>query len=418
MNGTEDMQVLREAARIDPTTGERTRSMDAEALREDPSLRVLALIHSLRVSGPIRGLFQLAAHAEAVGVQIQLGMFLARGLQTCDAIDAARDRKFSVEVLHELGRFDPMVLHSAWHLARRKRVRVLQSHGYKAGVVCWYLRHTLGLPWIAFGHGFTWEGGRMKFNYWVEGAVLRKADIVVAVSAATAAELCQIGVRPERIRVILNAVEIPSLLKEPHSHRGCVRWGFADDALVVGVIARYSAEKGHRVFIRAFQRVVAAVPDACAVLIGEGPQAALLQREINEAGLTHRVRLAGYEADIWKVYPLLDLFVLPSHHEGLPNALLEAMAFGRPVVVTAVSGVPEVMQQQFPEALVPPNDVSALATAIIRLLRDRPLRQRLGVAGAAYVREHFDPLIRARRIAGLYQELAGRSPSQDREPTT
>jgi glycosyltransferase involved in cell wall biosynthesis len=418
VRGTVDKPVPRGAEQIHEAKGGLTQPADAESMRGLASLPVLALIHTLRVSGPVRGLLQLATHAQDVGVQVKLGMFLARGSQTCDAIEEARCRRFTVEVLREYGRFDPLVLHSAWRLARRERVRVLQSHGYKAGVVSWYLRHMLGIPWIAFAHGFTWETGRMKFNYWVERAVLQRADIVVAVSAATAAKLRRVGVRPERIRVIWNAVEPLSLPEGTRARAGKRRWGFADDALVVGVIGRYSKEKGQRLFIRAFQRVVAAVANACAVLIGEGPEAALLQREITEAGLIHRVQLVEYEADIGSVYPLLDLVVIPSYSEGLPNVLLEAMASGKSVVATTVGGVPEVMQDRFPEALVPPDDATALATAIIRLLQDCPLRQRLGIEGAAYMRQRFDPLIRARRIAELYRELAGRNPSQDREPTT
>jgi len=418
MHGTSDMPVPRGVERIHDEQGGPAWSLDEKSCSRATSLPVLALIHSMRVSGPVRGLLQLAAHAEAVGVQVRLGMFLARGLQTCDAIEEARRRRFAVEVLHEHGRFDPMVLHSAWRLARRERVRVLQSHGYKAGVVSWYLRRMLGIPWVAFAHGFTWEGGRMKFNYWVERTVLKKADIVVAVSAATAQMLCGVGVRPERIRVIWNAVEPPSLLEGTHSRAGPIHWGFTDDALVIGVIGRFSAEKGQRLFIRAFASVMTAVPNACAVLIGEGPEAALLQQDILDAGLAQRVKLVEYQANIGNVYPLLDLVVIPSYSEGLPNVLLEAMASGKPVVATTVGGVAEVMQDRLSETLVPPDDASALATAIIRLLRDRPLCQRLGTEGAAYVREHFNPLARARSIAGLYQELVGHQSSQDREPTS
>lgn len=408
MNGTEDMPAPSGMERIHDAGGSLAQSTDAESWSGAASLPVLALIHALRVSGPVRGLLQLAAHAEAAGAQVRLGMFLARGLQTCDAIEEARRRRFAVEVLYEHDRFDPMVLHSAWRLARRERVRVLQSHGYKAGIVSWYLRRMLGIPWIAFAHGFTWEAGRMQFNYRVERAMLRRADIVVAVSAATAARLRQAGVRPERIRVIWNAVETSGSPGGTHSRAGGLRWGFPGDALVVGVIGRFSAEKGQRLFVRAFQRVVAAMPNACAVLIGEGPEAALLQQDILEAGLAHRVRLVEYEADIGTMYPLLDLVAIPSYSEGLPNVLLEAMAYGRPVVATTVGGVPEVMQARFPEALVPPDDASALATVIIRLLRDHPQCQRLGTAGAAYVRESFSPSTRASHIVGLYRELVAR----------
>ncbi len=117
------------------------------------------------------------------------------------------------------------------------------------------------------------------------------------------------------------------------------------------------------------------------------------------------MKLAGYRQDISSVYAALDLVVIPSLSEGLPNVLLEAMLHGKAIVATAVGGIPEVMNDGLSEWLVPPGDAEELAVAMCDALRNPALRAARGEAGRQRARKEFSPAYRAGQVVEVYREL-------------
>jgi glycosyltransferase involved in cell wall biosynthesis len=144
-----------------------------------------------------------------------------------------------------------------------------------------------------------------------------------------------------------------------------------DGDVAIGHVGRISPEKGVVQLVEAFKRVVAEFPSSRLIIAGDGPDIGRARRAAAAPGLPARVAFLGYREDIEAVYGALDLFVLNSATEGLPNAILEAMAFGVPVVATAVGGTPELVRDMETGLLIPPSDPAALATAIGSVLRDR-----------------------------------------------
>ena len=138
------------------------------------------------------------------------------------------------------------------------------------------------------------------------------------------------------------------------------RCGAGPNHLLVGVIGRFSPEKGHALFLRALSQVVKIIPETKAVFVGEGKEAEQLEVMVRAKGLEDRVTFAGYQAEISSIYSVLDLVVIPSLSEGLPNVLLEAFLHRRPVVGTAVGGIPDVMQGELSRWLVPPGDAGGV----------------------------------------------------------
>jgi glycosyltransferase involved in cell wall biosynthesis len=141
------------------------------------------------------------------------------------------------------------------------------------------------------------------------------------------------------------------------------------------------------------------------VVVGDGPERAQLEALAGQLGLADRVHLAGHQQDVRPWLAALDVLVLSSDWEGMPNALLEAMAAGLPIVATAVGGVPEVVVDGATGLLVPPGDPSALAEAITRLLRDPDLRRTMGQAGRARVERRFSINETVRLTEELYATL-------------
>ncbi len=177
---------------------------------------------------------------------------------------------------------------------------------------------------------------------------------------------------------------------------------------LLGAVGRLSPEKGHGVLLRALPTILATFHRVGVVLVGDGPSRSELEAETRRLGIADRVVFLGQRRDVPVVLAALDLFVQPSLYEGFGISLLEAMAAGLPIVASRVGGIPEVVQDGATGLLVPPRDPAALASAVIRLLRDREEAGRLGAAAARRARERYSLRAAAARVDALYRDILGR----------
>jgi glycosyltransferase involved in cell wall biosynthesis len=180
--------------------------------------------------------------------------------------------------------------------------------------------------------------------------------------------------------------------------------GIPEDAPVVGSVANFKAAKDHATLLRAAAQVRQAIPSVRFVLVGQGPLEAETRRLAGQLGLDQTVLFAGFRTDATRLMAGFDAFALSSTYEGLPIALIEAMAVGCPAVVTRVGGTPEVVTDGVHGFLVPPRDPAALAAGLTRLLGDRALRDGLGEAAAARAQD-FDIRTAVRRMEQVYARL-------------
>jgi glycosyltransferase involved in cell wall biosynthesis len=180
--------------------------------------------------------------------------------------------------------------------------------------------------------------------------------------------------------------------------------GIPPEAPVVGNVANFKAAKDHPTLLRAAARVREAIPEVRFLLIGQGPLEPESRRLAADLGLDGTVVFTGFRTDAQRLLAGLDVFALSSTYEGLPIALIEAMALGRPAVATRVGGVPEVLADGVQGLLVPPRDPDALADGLLKLLGDPELRARMGAAGRERA-AHFDIRKAVRRMEQVYTEL-------------
>jgi glycosyltransferase involved in cell wall biosynthesis len=375
---------------------------------KDPApepFRVLAMIDTLQVSGPCRGLFQLTKLAQPHGAEITLGMFVRAGASLPPALEETRRRGYPVTTFTERRRYDPGLIPQAWRFVRTAGVTLIQSHGYKPACVAWCLKRLTGLPWIAFAHGYTTEDRRVALYNRLDRWLMRKADRLVVMSQAMAQQFISAGVQPSNIRVLHNAVDSEEYRLAADGAAFRSECGAGPRDLLVGVIGRFSSEKGQEAFLRALAEVLRIVPRVRAALVGDGIDAERLRALVVQLGLQDRVRFTGYRTNVSEVYAGLDLVVIPSLSEGLPNVLLEALLHGNAVVATTVGAIPEVLTGNLGRWLVPPGDVRALARTITEALEDESERRVLGRAGQRLVLESFSSGRRVERLMAVYREI-------------
>ena len=228
-------------------------------------------------------------------------------------------------------------------------------------------------------------------------------DAVIAISEGVRAALLQVGVRSERIRVVPSGID-PHAFAPPSGARATLRreWGLGDDDLAVVVLGALEARKGHAVLLAAAAALAPAALRLRYVFCGEGREAEALARAA--APLDGAVRMVGFRQDVAACLAAADVVALPSLHEGLGVAALEAMAAGRPLVASRVGGLAEAVVHEETGLLVPPGHPGALATALARLASDAALRARLGAAGRERVRARYTAAHMAEGTLACYED--------------
>ena len=241
--------------------------------------------------------------------------------------------------------------------------------------------------------------------------MVQQFDRVIAVSNQIKNELESAGARAGTLRLLHNAIVV-----ERYQRTG--RTGYLAELTgrqlcrpVIVSIGRISPEKGQMDLVEALGIVRAQGGKVSAILVGDGPDRARVWERVCELGLQDSVSLTGYLSNPERVLEEADLMVLPSHTEGLPNVVLEALAMQVPVLATSVGGTPEIVTEGETGRLVPPRSPEALAAAIRAFLTDPRPYKRMAEQGRTLVQEQFDFKTRTRRLESIYAELVSQSPS-------
>ncbi len=314
-------------------------------------------------------------------------------------------------------RLSPAVLARVIAIARRHRVQVIHSHGKGAGLYGRLAAWRLGAAAIHTFHGIHHEA-YPRLYLWLERALLARSHAVIHVSGSQARGAAALGLAPSpRSRVIVNGIDpaaVRARATAPPLSRADL--GIAAVAPVLGTVARFDPVKALDVLLRAFAELCARLPTARLVVVGDGPAAPRLRALAGELGVEGSVIFMGAREDAVRVLPLLDLYVSASRREGLPLAVLEAMACGRAVVATRVAGHEDVVEDGRTGVLVREGDASALAAAAAALLADPARREALGAEGRRRVEARFTRARMVEAVAALYREAAGFPPEAPRTP--
>ncbi len=273
-------------------------------------------------------------------------------------------------------------------LVRRERIDLIHAHEFYMNAVCAVVSRLTGVPLVATVHGRNYYPERLRRRV-IYRMVVAQAAAVVSVSEDLRRFFCRATrTSPSRVRVIYNGVD-PDAWGGGGAPEVLRSLGIPGGAAVVGTVGSLYPVKGHAYLIRAARLVLERRPDVHFVLVGGGPLEGDLRAQAEAQGVGQQVHLVGHRSDVRQILGSMDVFVLPSLSEGLPLALLEAMAAGKPPVVTEVGGIPEVVSDGETGFAVPPANPEALADRVIRLLESPSVAARMGACARRSIRERF-----------------------------
>lgn len=376
------------------------------------SLRVLAMLEAETISGSAKSVVEFANEAaKAEYVELEIMKFSRGGQQENSLTQAIAALAVPLHIVEERYAGDPSLLPKLRNLVRARKPDVIWSNSVKSHFLVRAAELHREAGWLAFHHGYTTTNAKMRVYNQLDRWSLRAADRVLTVCEPFARTLNQNGVPASRVHV--QHMPVRPFERVPLGEEELRRRLNLGKSLVLLSIGRLSAEKGHVDLIRAFalirRKIDAAIPLRLLV-VGEGPERGRIEQAARDLGVSEQVSLEGHRDEVPAYYGIADIFLLPSHSEGSPNVLLEAMVASVPIVATRVGGVPEIATHEQDALLVPAQNPPALASAAVRILRDPELRSRLGATAQSAAERHA-PKEYFHAVAGELRAACIRTPA-------
>ncbi len=335
-------------------------------------LRVCHVITGFDTGGAERVLLQTVQRLDSVRFKPIVVSLRKRGLLSEQA------ERSGIETIHlDMGRRPG--LGTVWRLAgifRRRKIDIVHAYLYDASIASRVAGKWSGVPVVLTSTRAS-LGYLPAAAWWLDRLTARWCQRIIAVSRHTADFIVQVERIPaEKVVVVPNGVDLRRFA--PRSRQSArAQWLVDEDAFVVASVGRLSSQKGHRFLLEALASLRGVIPHVVCIIAGEGPLRHTLEKRAGALGLAEVCRFVGELPSIETIYAAADVAVLASEYEGMPNAALEAMAMGCPVIATAVGGSPEVVRDSETGLLVPPSDAESLGRAIAVLAVNPETRRRM-----------------------------------------
>lgn len=366
-------------------------------------MTIAHLIATNFYGGPEKQILSHALRLSKDNFHFILISFIEYGQQN-ELLEIARSQGVKVVELHTGNPFNPLTIKQVANALKQHSVDLLCVHGYKSNVIGRLASWMVGIPQISISRGWTAENPRIRIYEKLDRIFLRFSNHIVAVSHGQKEKILKSGVKMDRISVIHNAINLEGLINETgNSLRS--ELGLPEDALIIASAGRLSPEKNYTTMIEVARQVCKQCPNAYFIVFGEGFLRPELERAVSEASLKVRFLLPGFRKDLQAILPEIDIFMLPSFTEGLPNVALEAFAQKKPIVATAVGGTPEVVQHGISGFLTTPEEADLMASHLMALAADRTLREQMGNSGYAFINEHFGFSEQTSKYQNLYKNM-------------
>ena len=382
-------------------------------------VRVLHIITRLDLGGAQQNTLYCVSHHDRA--RFEVGLMAGRGGvldADAEAITGARVElvPWLKHAIAPLG--DPVAVVRLAAALRKRRIDIVHTHSSKAGMIGRWAAWLAGVPCIVHTvHGWSFNDAQpaatRRLYSGLERLTARITDRLVVVSEADRRRGLELGIgREDLYRLVRSGIDVREY-RTPSQARERVREQLGFDAadVVVGTLACLKAQKAPLDFVEAARLARRSNPRLRFFIAGDGPLRGAVEERIASAGLSGDIKLLGWRRDAADLVHAMDLFLLTSRFEGLPRAVLQAMAAGVPVIATAVDGTPEVVIDRETGILVPPGRPEVAAEHLVSLSDDPAARARLAAAARSRLGTEFDIDNMVRELDRLYLELLSSEPS-------
>lgn len=375
-------------------------------------MRILNLISSVGLFGAERVAIELSKslkktyHCEPI-----LGVIRNIYNPHEEILEEAKSNDILYTVFSCRSQLDLKLAFSIREFIKKNRVDIIHCHGYKSNF--YGLLASKGqVPSVTTNHNWLTAHWRLKTYCILDSLWIRFFDRIVAVSNEVKRDMLRYKIPEDKIRVIDNGIALERFEKLAETKNMKNQLGFEEKIRIIGTIGNLGTEKGHIYLLEAAKQILDVVKDLKFLIIGDGRLRKQLEEKSEELGIKKHVIFTGQRKDIPELLMAMDIFVLPSIKEGLPIALLEAMAAKRPVIATRVGAIPKVIENKNTGILVEPKDVTGLRDAIMNLLNDPGRMNLFAREGFNRVCINFSSDEMGKNYLKLYNELTNSIPYQ------
>lgn len=368
-------------------------------------MKIAHMISSAGFYGAEQMVLTLALQQQKQGYEVMLCVFENSDNPHLEIFRTAKENNLSAHVFPCKGKCDMRTLRTLRAFIRKNRFEIIHSHGYKSNFYAFFAGFGLQTKLVTTAHTWYSTNSKMKIYEFIDKKIIRFFDAVIAVSQPLLDEIIRSGVAQDKVSFIRNGIDVNRFRKSENKDMFKREFNLRNLWPLLGVIARLAEDKGHSYLFTVIAKLRISYPDLRLIVVGGGPLKDELEKKVSSSGLQKHVIFTGIRKDIPVILKALDIFVLPSLKEGLPIALLEAMAAEKPVVATSVGAIPSVISDGKNGVLAEPGDSESLYAALSNLLSDKEKCRIYAQAARKKVVEEFSDENMTKEYLSLYDKL-------------
>ncbi|MCZ2344235.1 MAG: glycosyltransferase [Bacteroidales bacterium] len=322
-----------------------------------------------------------------------------------EIINKAKRYSAPLITIPDRGPWDWRVITRLIALCKTENVSIWHGHDYKTNLLGLLIRQFHPMRLVTTVHGWVRHTSRTPLYYRIDRKCLPWYEQVYCVSDDLYEECLSLGVHPTRCMLLENGIDTTEYSRRMNPFHAKRAIKLSPSRFLIGGVGRLSPEKGFDILIRSAAQLYRNGFDINLIIVGDGDDRGRLESLAHEECIADRVIIAGWQSDVKPYFEAMDIFVLSSLREGLPNVVLEAMALGTPTIATRIAGIPRIIRDGFNGALIESGNIHQLTQAMHELICNHGLRAAYSNNGRETVQARFGFSRRMSRLARYYDEL-------------
>ena len=367
--------------------------------------KVLQLISTLGFYGAENVMIELSQSLLDSSYEPIIGIISTPGGCHLPVEKEALRRGLKVVTFPCMGKFDLATIIKIRRYIKENRIKIIHTHNYKSSFYGWLASANLNVKRIVTCHNWLGDNFKMKFYKSIELMLFNRFNKIVTVSDILLKEVLKEGVAVEKVRMVNNGIDLQRFRLDIKNDDLRRQLGIKISDFVVGGVGRLVPEKGYHYLIEAIKKLTLQYSSIKLLIIGDGPLESELRTQVKDLKLENNVKLLGLRNDIPVLLSSMDIFIMTSTNEGMPMALLEAMAMKKPVIATRVGAISKIISDGVNGLLIPPKNVDSTVAAVTYLLQNREKGSIFAEKGFESVKNEYSSKKMTQHYAEIYDEI-------------